>query len=269
MQNSTHRTVWAILCLFALAVTAVIGIGLHYPSPESMLATLGSVQFATSLIVAAVAWLSVWLWKKRDLGAKTSSLPPKTRSRRLERKAKSKKTILESVLEPTISPDTFQELWSSARRNVGVAEAVLNHIRMHMNLCGNGCVAIGTVEDALLMKWVLENEYVRKDDIAKAVHERLCEIGRIMYEWHMCAPLVNYPDHLASPEALGYAILHGAISAEEAGKICFDHGETADEYCKMAEGLHESVMQQLADGPQPLARLPSTDGGMICEGCGQ
>lgn len=124
---------------------------------------------------------------------------------------------------------------------------------------------IGSKEDSLLMKWVFEHKYIPEGDISKAVHERLCAIGRKMYEKHIRAPLTNYPDHSASPEALGYALLHGIISADEALMIHFDHNETVDMYRKKAEKLHESVMQQLATGETYLL-FPEYDD-KCCSGC--
>lgn len=127
-------------------------------------------------------------------------------------------------------------------------------------------MSIGSEEDALLMKWVLEQHYVSEEDIAKAVHDGLCRSGRENYEWHIRAPSMNAPDHSDSPEALGYAILHGTVSDEETKQIYFDHGETAEGYRKMAEGLHKKVMRQLVSGRAYFRPLKLADMGG-CEGC--
>lgn len=190
-----------------------------------------------ALIVVAIIILAWWLWKNRSL----------------------METDMARNDLSGVSLLTFG-------RSLGIRDAILNHIRMRLSLWGGGRVVIGREKDALLMKWVFEHEYVLKEDLAKAVHDRLCAIGREAYEWHVRAPIVNYPDHSASPEALGYAILHGVVSDEEAKRIRFDHGETAKEYRKMAEGLCEKVMEQLAAGTAffQMSSLPSGDADSYC-----
>lgn len=127
-------------------------------------------------------------------------------------------------------------------------EAILGGIYTNLSLHEGGIAVVGDKKDALLVKWIIDNEYVSKETLEHDVHESICNIGRNMLVWHLTSPLQNYPDHALAPEALGYAMKHGAISSEEIAQIRFDHGETADTYLQYSEGLLEKVMRQLAEG---------------------
>lgn len=129
-----------------------------------------------------------------------------------------------------------------------IKEAVLGGIYTNLSLHGGGIAVVGDKKDALLMKWIIDNEYVSKETLEHDVHESICNIGRNMLVWHLTNPLRNYPDHALSPEAFGYAMKHGAISSEEIARIHFDHGQTADVYILSSQGLLEKVMRQLAEG---------------------
>lgn len=256
MKKTTKSAIWAIIWLAFLVVALIF-----YCHSIFMEWLGGYAATLEGVIVVAAVTLAYWLWNERDVVAKVSLASSEANK------------IFETVSgafqrQLAMSLEDFQKSSSVTHRSVSISEAILNRIRTRMDLWGNNQVVVGTAKDALLMKWVFENEYVPKDDIAKAVHERLCEIGRGVYEWHIAAPLIRYPDHSVSPEALGYAILHGAVSVEEARMIRFDHGETADEYRKMAEGLHESVVRQLAAGNTyfSIPKLSGSDD-CCCECC--
>lgn len=127
-------------------------------------------------------------------------------------------------------------------------ESICTNIGTNLSLHGDGVAVVGNKKDALLVKWVIENEYVSRNALEDAVHDSICKIGRSIFEWHIQMPHSNYPDHALSPEALGYAMKHGIISSKEIAQIRFDHGQTADTYLQYSEGLLEKVMRQLADG---------------------
>lgn len=132
-----------------------------------------------------------------------------------------------------------------------VREAVLNKLK-------NGDWAVWQLsfdqDEAKLIRWLLENNFLTAADIAQAVHEGICAIGRRDYAWHMRNQRQNYPDHGDSPRGLGYAIKHGAISEEEARLIIFDHGETLETFTRESDGYLEEVIRDLAkqtEVPQP------------------
>jgi hypothetical protein len=129
-----------------------------------------------------------------------------------------------------------------------VTFAFLDILYANMSLHGEGIAVIGSREDAQLVKWLIENRYFPEGMLEAAIHDCICKIGREMFEWHRKNPLDNYPDHALSPEALGYAIKHGAVSSKEAASIRFDHGETVAQYIASSDGLFEKVMQQLREG---------------------
>ncbi len=217
MKKSTKQTAWAIVWLFVLST------GLLVLSHGAFVQMFGEYAHVPEiLIVIAVFALAYWLCKNREtLGGKH---------------------------HPRWGGDMRTLMTLVVGMQGDIRTAVLNHVRTKLGIGFDGQAMIGPKEDALLMKWFLDYGYISKAAVGKAVHERLCEIGRIVYErdilsWH------QFPDGaLVLSNALGYAILHGAVSAEEVKNIRFDHNEAAKEYARAAEGLHENVMRQLASG---------------------
>ena len=109
-------------------------------------------------------------------------------------------------------------------------------------------VDVGCEKDAQLIKWTLKNKYVPEKEIKKAVHERICEIGREGYEWCVAERTHRHPDKVKSPRAFGYAIRYKKISNEEIKKITFGHKEIKEDYALWADGFDQSVMKMLKDG---------------------
>jgi len=150
-----------------------------------------------------------------------------------------------------------------------VKEAICANIRANLSLHGDGLAVVGGKKDALLVKWVIDNDYVPKEVLERVVHESICNIGREMFEWHRANPIGNKLDHALSPEALGYAMRWGVLSPEERASIRFDHGETPEKYIQSSTGLFEKVMRQLRDGTAflDLSWLGLGDDSDICHHC--
>jgi len=128
--------------------------------------------------------------------------------------------------------------------------AILSAITENLCLIWNDVAYIGDRNDARLVQWLLENDYIPEWKIRQAVHSAVCATGKAIFERHCEAPNSGYPDDcLQSPSALGYAIWKGVVTPEEATLIKFDHGETVDDYIAMAENLIDKVMDQLKAGP--------------------
>lgn len=94
-----------------------------------------------------------------------------------------------------------------------------------------------------LIKRMLDHGDFSLDELRAAVHDGLLRCGHEMYWQHI--KLRIFPDHLDSPQALGYAIQHGRITESEAKRIRFDHRETLEEYRAYADGLLECVIEQI------------------------
>jgi hypothetical protein len=121
-------------------------------------------------------------------------------------------------------------------------------------------------ENAVLLKYLVDNGFVARTTLEDFVHTVVMEAGREMYEIHTRRNVP--PDHLASPDVFGYAIAHGAFTERELKKIRFDHGETLDEYRAKAEGLLVRLVDQLLSPPERAAFVSRADGdGCFCEGC--
>lgn len=225
-MNKIDRT-WGILCIIALGLAVAHIIGSKYPSPDSLLNTRWSVLIVIGLTGSVVGLLCEWLWKKGS--------------------------VTQSALLTYPQAGQFKDDGAESAKSSGAAlkESMLVHIRTSLRLYGERAVLIGDTQnvfgdkqDTVLIQWVIQHNYIEHNAIAEAVHEAICRNGREVFEWHRRSPR-NYPDHSHSPQALGYAIAYGALTDEEIRLISFDHGETAETYRKMSEGLYETVMSQL------------------------
>ncbi len=127
-----------------------------------------------------------------------------------------------------------------------VRSAIIGLIRK-LSIDGEN-VNLGSEKDAHLMKWVFENKYMPEKEIRKAVHERICEIGREGYEWCVAEGTHRHPNKVRSPRAFGYAIKYKKISNEEMQKIVFGHKEIREDYVLWADGFIQSVMKILENG---------------------
>jgi hypothetical protein len=85
-------------------------------------------------------------------------------------------------------------------------------------------------------------------EVRDLLHLQLLAIGRENYGWvTQKNPLyTHYPDHCASPAALGYAIQYNEFTESELKKITFDHGESISTFMRHeAEGLLDRVVRRL------------------------
>lgn len=105
-------------------------------------------------------------------------------------------------------------------------------------------------KDAKLLIFLVKGEYGDRSLMNDYVHYRLLTLGEATFIEHIDTKIP--PDHcLQSHRALGYAIRYNHIPFRE---IAFDHGETADEYVRSADGLLESVIEQLLTYKEPDLR---------------
>lgn len=119
--------------------------------------------------------------------------------------------------------------------------------------------------DAVLLKVLLDGGFLSEKDCREAVHKGLVQCGVQMFVYlQRCS--WAYPDHVLSPQALGYAILHEGVTAEQVATIRFDHGETSEQYCENARTLLDTVMEQLRAGPGPEPTFVPQDTSMCCDG---
>ena len=113
--------------------------------------------------------------------------------------------------------------------------------------------------DALLIQFLIESGCLSDQSLRDAVHIGICNCGYRCFKTHIANPMLTRPDHTRSPQALGYAYLHGKVSQKEARLIMFDHGESLYEYRNNASGFLESVMEQIAQiatSPEPESFQP-------------
>lgn len=97
-----------------------------------------------------------------------------------------------------------------------------------------------TEQKAELLKFIVEHRDVPGRMVESAVKQHLIELGKDMYRRHLLTG--QYVDHLGSTEVFGYYLKQGEVPLET---IKFEDGETAEEYIKSADGLLESVINQL------------------------
>lgn len=94
-----------------------------------------------------------------------------------------------------------------------------------------------------LLKFLIDGEYIRNDQLIQKIHESLIHAGRRNFNLYISGNLE--PDHLPSPTALAYALKHAAFSGKEREQIRFGHGET--EYSFITENVSENICEVILE----------------------
>ncbi len=87
----------------------------------------------------------------------------------------------------------------------------------------------------------------------EAIHEGILRCGRRCFEDHIRLSIP--PTHTHSPEAIGYACLHGEITKEEAQQINFLYGGSLSKYMKYGFDLLDQLVKcihEQAKKPDPF-----------------
>ncbi len=153
--------------------------------------------------------------------------------------------------------------------HAGISKAIAKHLQLLETSVMLGPLMSDAQNDAwcrTFLRALFESRVFTPEDFREAVTQAVGTYGLAMYQQVLRG---EYPDHVTSPQALAYVLRIGVLSPGVASGIRFDHGETLEQFKARSEGLIEKIMKQLTDGPRPLALLPGTDAGTICEGCGQ
>lgn len=129
----------------------------------------------------------------------------------------------------------------------GLARTLLHEVfEKELHLVDRRVLSLGNPGIRKLRCFLFDNGYLDKKDLKHFINKQLLAFGKRMYRVHTESMqegrLITFPDHLISPHALGYAIKCGTVLPIF---IRFDHGETAKEYMKKADGLLEEVLEQL------------------------
>lgn len=102
-------------------------------------------------------------------------------------------------------------------------------------------------DDISMYTKIFRESWVLPEALQAAVHKGLLWCGYKAYRL-LKAEAYVYPNQLPSPEAFGYAVAHGIFSPQEIEGIHFDDGETLDVYRAYANGLCDSVIEQIITG---------------------
>lgn len=89
---------------------------------------------------------------------------------------------------------------------------------------------------------LFEADLLKPAEVREAVAEGIVLYGLKMYDQVQRG---TWPDHVASPPALAYAIKSYRIPPERARSIRFDHDETLERFLRRADQLVERVLSQL------------------------
>lgn len=140
----------------------------------------------------------------------------------------------------------------------GLQQSLLEHLLRHLNFVDDKVFQFfHRDENPRLLRYLLENGFIERDDFSAYVHEQLMKIGRGLYDYHIKSE--TPPDHLGSCHVLGYWLRNdGFEKLPFLGRkqICFDHGETREKYEQMAEGLLGNVVGQLLAVPVTSSEVP-------------
>ena len=102
------------------------------------------------------------------------------------------------------------------------------------------------------LNFCLNQKLLSLQDLQDAVERRISGLGYEMYKQATPSSSIRrsrepqYADHVTSPEALAFAILHNRFTASQLGAIRFDHGDTPETFMQgRITTLVEDVMMQL------------------------
>lgn len=153
---------------------------------------------------------------------------------------------------------------------VGLRQDTLNHLFSGIRLSDRLVFQpFWRVENVQLLRYLIENEFLEKDDVAVYAHEWLMRCGKDVYDSHKRTQVPPYL--LSSPMALGYWLRNGGFEKLpflERKRINFDGDEIRESYESMAENLLSDVVEQLLAIPEPSVEIQSSAGDVcFCEGC--
>jgi hypothetical protein len=133
--------------------------------------------------------------------------------------------------------------------SVSTQELLISELCSSFHIFNSRVVVNYSEVHAQFLRLVLDGGYSPRKMAERAVHNRLLNIGTVMYQMHLKTK--EFPDHLGSHDVFGYFLKH---REELIQTVDFDHGETAEEYIKSADGLLESVVEQLLSykNPEPV-----------------
>lgn len=151
--------------------------------------------------------------------------------------------FVDHMIDPEVDDEAAPEsdLWESDHVKQLSLEMLCYEFEMH----GSRARA-DSAEDAERLKNAIVDGRYSESEIARAVHDLLCLCGQEVYDYCVAA---RVPPHSSqSPDAFGYATVHGAIKMEDAVELLKHFGETPVQYTRMAEGLLDSVIAQIRSG---------------------
>ena len=132
--------------------------------------------------------------------------------------------------------------------HVSTTEAIANNLRLfgrrvYFTLSSYASLSFTLdAEPRKLICFLIANKWITIEDVRQSVDRGLIRYGKMMFEQ---IQLGDYLDHIASPQALAYAICNGAFTSKEVSSMTFDKGNTLAEFKKLADGLLAYVVEQL------------------------
>ncbi len=111
-----------------------------------------------------------------------------------------------------------------------------------------------TKTEVEFLNFCLNQKHLSLKEFQEAVEKRIIALGFEMYRQATPSDSSTksrepqYADHVASPEALAFAILHKSFTPAQLGAICFDHGDDPETFWRdRINTLAEDIMKQLME----------------------
>lgn len=128
-----------------------------------------------------------------------------------------------------------------------IQQAVINHLKLNeVTAYFAGYPSTDHRTDAAwperFLEALFDADLLKPAEVREAVAEGIVLYGLKMYDQVQAGV---WPDHVASPPALAYAIKSCRIPPERAKNIRFDNDETLEQFLQRADRLVERVLSQL------------------------
>ena len=108
------------------------------------------------------------------------------------------------------------------------------------------------------IQFLYGKKIITDTDIERAIEKAVINEAKGDYN-HVLSKRA-YPDHVARPEFLAYAISNGSLTSEQVAKIKFDHGENPESFCQLygRKNLLTELREEMLN-PKPLPAIHLDD----------
>lgn len=104
---------------------------------------------------------------------------------------------------------------------------------------------------AKILKVMLKESFITKNELLQRIDQRLRKLGRSMYVQHMESTYL--PDHTSMPDTFAYALKNGEFNEQEKKRIVYGDNDSEEKFIEdylPNNTLREEVLKKLLSGDE-------------------